>query len=89
MTTGASTRVLLTACRPVRANFSGSLLPLAVPMKSQGTSVSMPGTEMVKAPLALRFATVLWSSSRFRATMFSAQMPPQAMAMESTLSSSL
>ena len=46
-------------------------------------------TGRVKAFRALILATVLCSASRFRATISSAQMPPQAIIITSTLSSSL
>ena len=73
----------------LRANLSAVLLAVAMPRKSDCSSVSTPGTASVKARLASRFTTVLCSDSRLSATMSSAQMPPQAIIMTSTLSSSL
>ena len=86
---GASTLSLFTACSPVRSNLSAILLEEAMPRKSDALSVSVPGTASVKAFRARRFATVLWSASRFSATIFVSHMPPQAIIMTSTESSSL
>ena len=87
--TGAFTRSLFTAWSPVRSNLSAILLELAIPKKSDSRRVSVPGTARVKAFLVSRLATVLCSASRFSATMSSAQIPPQAIIMTSTVSSSL
>ena len=58
-------------------------------LERDGFIVSVPGTAKVNALRARKLATVLWSASRFSATMSSAQMPPQAIIITSTESSSL